>query len=129
MLHGEVGKRHAALELRFYLRRGVFVSVERLSGEFIHVGYVVVEPVYGCSGIFHEVVGGVLGDPLLVVFEIAISQHVFHNCVPYCCDVLVSLLIESLVFCFDCRSIEWVDECICEQSCHDSHHGFGLTMF
>ena len=53
-----------------------------------------------------------MGDPLLVVFEAAISQHVFHNCVPYCCDVLVSLLIDGFVFCFVCRSIEWVDECV-----------------
>ena len=110
-MHGEVGKRHAALDSRLYLRRGVIVRTESRSGEIIHFGYVVAEPVYGCSGVFHEVVVGVLGDPFLVVFENAISQHVFHNCVPYCCDVFVSLLIESLIFCFECRSIDWVDEC------------------
>ncbi len=73
MVHSGGINRHTAFKLRIFLRRGVCVCAEHFNGEFVDFGYVMVEPIRGCFGVFREVFGGVFGDPFVVVSTIVVT--------------------------------------------------------
>ena len=81
----------------------------------MYSGYVFAIPCDGSGGVFHDMVFGVLSDPVLVLWEFLISHLVVHNCVPDGSYVFVSLFVEWFVLIFGRSIIDGFDVCFFER--------------